>query len=127
MLCYVQDRFAYFTTQSLEDQWGDDWNDAPYYCNAGEPYEPGWYHYADGRSEKNDRDWNEDGGPKWEITKIAFDGPLYEPEQNVSVQDINKARMPWLVADNGAIHAGASVDEFISFVRENGGNVYIRP
>lgn len=30
---------AYFTRLDLLEQWGDDWNDAPYDCNAGEPYE----------------------------------------------------------------------------------------
>lgn len=30
---------AYFTRLDLLEQWGDDWNDAPYDCNAGGPYE----------------------------------------------------------------------------------------
>lgn len=33
-LCYVDDGFAYFTTKPLTEQWGDDWNDAPYEHNA---------------------------------------------------------------------------------------------
>lgn len=31
--------YAYFTPLSLDEQWGDDWDDAPYECNAGEPYD----------------------------------------------------------------------------------------
>lgn len=31
--------YAYFTPLSLDEQWGDDWNDAPYEHNAGEPYD----------------------------------------------------------------------------------------
>jgi hypothetical protein len=30
ILCYIDDDYAYFTEQSLDKQWGDDWNDAPY-------------------------------------------------------------------------------------------------
>ena len=29
----------FFTSIDLENQWGDDWNDAPYDCNAGWPYD----------------------------------------------------------------------------------------
>ena len=31
--------YAYFTPKPLYEQWGDDWNDAPYEHNAGEPYD----------------------------------------------------------------------------------------
>lgn len=31
--------YAYFTPVSLNEQWGDDWDDAPYEHNAGEPYD----------------------------------------------------------------------------------------
>lgn len=31
--------YAFFTPKDLEDQWGDDWNDAPYEHNAGWPYD----------------------------------------------------------------------------------------
>ena len=35
VLCYIdQHKRAYFTTQALSKQWGDDWNDAPYEQNA---------------------------------------------------------------------------------------------
>lgn len=34
-----QELYAYFTPASLKDQWGDDWNDAPYEHNAGIPYD----------------------------------------------------------------------------------------
>ena len=37
-LCYVEGQKAYFTS-NFEKQWGDDWNDRPYECNAGEPYD----------------------------------------------------------------------------------------
>ena len=37
-LCYVEGQKAWFT-DNFEKQWGDDWNDKPYECNAGEPYD----------------------------------------------------------------------------------------
>lgn len=36
-LCYVSHGRAYFV-EDFENAWGDDWNDAPYEHNAGEPY-----------------------------------------------------------------------------------------
>jgi len=63
-LCYVDLPWVYFTTQDLDKQWGDDWDDAPYEHNAEEPYSPGKYYFADGRVENKPEDWNEDGTPK---------------------------------------------------------------
>lgn len=40
-LCYVDGQKAWFT-DNFEKQWGDDWNDKPYECNAEEPYDH-WY------------------------------------------------------------------------------------
>ena len=37
-LCYVEGNKAWFTN-NFEKQWGDDWNDSPYECNAGYPYD----------------------------------------------------------------------------------------
>lgn len=36
-LCYVDGNKAWFT-DNWEHIWGDDWNDAPYEYNAGNPY-----------------------------------------------------------------------------------------
>lgn len=37
-LCYVAGNVLYFT-DNFKRQSADDWNDRPYECNAGEPYE----------------------------------------------------------------------------------------
>ena len=37
----------FFTNADLKEQWGDDWNDAPYDCNAGWPYDD--THTPDGK------------------------------------------------------------------------------
>lgn len=136
VLCYVSGMWAYFTTKELSEQWGDDWNDAPYELNAGTPYDPTMFHYADGRQEKNPRDWNEDGTPKWHIVKVAWEGPfetpveVYSPNSNFSVQDINAGMTPWLKTSNHhegspvQIMAGVTISEFTRLMRVAGGHVY---
>ena len=116
-LCYIEGNFAYFTTQDLTKQWGDDWNDAPYEHNAGTPYEP----YKEGES--------------WEIVKVAFDGDFETPadiaghNSSYSVEMINKGAIAWLTQrwseTKVSIHAGASIHQFISLIEIGGGTVYL--
>jgi hypothetical protein len=133
-LCYIRDNFAYFTTQELDKQTGDDWNDAPYEHNAGTPYLPMTQYFADGRREKYPPDWNEDGTPKWEIYKVAYEGSwelqtpadLAGSNSRYSVQMINNKLTPWLTKfPDKALFAGATLDEFFQFVEECGGTVYL--
>ncbi len=90
VLCYIGGRCAYFTTQALNKQWGDDWDDAPYEHNAEVPYEP---HVA---------------GEDWEITRVVFEAPLDTPDAGVSnsgysVEMINRGDVAWLVPDQWGI------------------------
>lgn len=136
ILCYVDGTFAYFTTQELKAQWGDDWNDVPYEHNAGEPYHPCW-HRRDGKECACDickRDWNDDGTPKWVVIKVAWEGPFETPCSNTinsrySVEMINAGLAPWLRTEQWtktpiAIPAGTPLDAFIDLVYEAGGKVY---
>ena len=144
-LCYIdKHNTAYFTTQDLDKQTGDDWNDAPYEHNAGEPYLPFYRYYADGRTEKHEPDWNEDGTPKWEIYKVAYEcigaetpAEIAGSNSRYSVDDINAKLIPWLSvfrwspppdwqsrSVDRALFAGASVEEFTEFVESCGGTVY---
>jgi len=124
-LCYIcpRDRFAWFTSISLESQWGDDWNDAPYEHNAGEPYEE---HKEDGKYVPH------------HLVKVAWDGPWSTPadlagsNSSWSVQGINRGCVAWLVPDGWGskddarpIHAGISLVGFIEAVERSGGNVYV--
>ena len=86
VLCMVDYGQVYFTTQDLALQHGDDWGNAPYEHNAGDPYKPCWHNRPEHRREKLcrcdgcQRDWNEDGTPKWEILYVCVDGvELLEP------------------------------------------------
>jgi hypothetical protein len=110
-LCYISGDFAYFTTQDISKQWGDDWNDAPYEHNAGTPYE----------------------GTEWAIKRLYFEAHLLKPcdyHQNSpwSVERINAGEEPWLKQYDGKpekLFAGANIEVFCSFVRvHGGGNVY---
>lgn len=137
-LCYIdKNDTAYFTTQELENQWGDDWDDIPYEHNAGTPYEPTIFHYVDGRKEKDPRDWNEDGTPKWEIYKLKFE-PYYMETPGFSygnspysVDMINSGAVAWLRGydktnkKHVVINAGASIEEFKQKVRQCGGKIYV--
>lgn len=121
VLCYVCGCWAYFTTRPLQEQWGDDWDDAPYEHNAGSPYTPSDQDIAEGKT--------------WTITKVAFDGPFETPnEQHLnspySVRDINAGAVAWLRRSRfGAlppvvIPAGTTLAEFRTKIVEAGGNVY---
>jgi hypothetical protein len=119
-LCYVDSPWAYFTTQELSKQWGDDWNDHPYEHNSGTPY-----------------DWgpNSEGGA-WDIYKVAFDADgLVEPRDGhlnspFSVEQINAGAIAWLRSSQWSdnkivIPAGTPLEKFIELVHEADGTVYI--
>lgn len=117
-LCYIEGDWAYFTNKPLNGegrQWGDDWNDRPYECNAGTPYT-----YDDG-----------------EIRIIGFKGARLETPAEagfeISVERINQGVIPWLVTPKYSgddevvkVFAGATIDEFCNKVTASGGGVYMR-
>lgn len=116
-LCYVQGCWAYFTTCQLDKQWGDDWNDAPYEHNAGAPYE--WH---------SERD-----GPRYEIRRLAFDGPYVTPDDGQcnspwSVEQINRGEVAWLRdrwhGKGRPIMAGDTIEDFKNKMQEAGGSVW---
>lgn len=122
-LCYVEGAFAYFTTQDLDVQWGDDWDDAPYEHNAGRPYE---FRPHDAGS----------GKVPWHITKVAWDGPfltpadIHGPNSPYSVESINAGAVAWLASEawidkKTAIRAGVSIAEFCELIQGGGGMVYL--
>lgn len=152
-LCYVEGAFAYFTTQNLQEQWGDDWDDP--LDNSGTPYTPCWHNdpvhmnnplekrgwrpgtqtpYEPGemcQCESCKRDWNLNGTPAFEITKVAWEGPFELPDNKFSVQQINRGDVAWLrpysyLRDSNVrpIPAGVSIAEFTNLIYLAGGQVY---
>lgn len=120
-LCYVRDNILYFT-DIFQTQWGDDWDDAPYDCNAGEPYERKYY------TEFDDA-WCMENG-KGNIRKIAFDFydgyNIKQPKDGYyncpySVEAINKKAVPWLYNEEaGALFAGATMTEAKRWLKKAG-------
>ena len=112
-LCYVDD-FEYsaysgllYFTDNFEHQWGDDWNDAPYQHNAGEPYCGGDY-----------------GGNIriFGYTNADVQTPSMQTGISYSVEDINSGIVPWLFEQYSRrmLFAGASIAEARKFMREIG-------
>lgn len=123
VLCYVDGPWAFFTTQPLAKQWGDDWNDAPYEHNAGDPYTFG----------EHDR---KNGKAPWEIIKIAWEADLEAPcgdHRNGpwSVEQINAGAVAWLrswhweAGNKVVIPAGTTMEDFVRLVESAGGKVYL--
>jgi hypothetical protein len=115
VLCYVTEPWAYFTFAPLAEQWGDDWDDAPYEHNAGTPY-------SDSESQ---------------IVKIAWEADLHLPcdghcNSPWSVEQINSGAVAWLRSPNYvkgpkiAIPAGTAISRFKELIFKSGGCVYER-
>lgn len=116
-LCYIKSGWAYFTTQPLNKQWGDDWDDAPYEYNAGPPYD-----YRAGNSTL----------PRWKVFRISFEGPFITPDIGYnnspwSVRDINAGAVAWLRfrgKESEQIFAGTSYEEFRAWVLSREGKIF---
>ncbi len=115
-----QEYYAYFTPISLDEQWGDDWDDAPYEYNAGTPYDD----YYDGNGERTETEIVRvpfyipyDGG--W---SVRFPRDWGGDNSPFCVRDINAGAVAWIFCHGGhrksntgsiAIHAGCSPEEFV--------------
>jgi hypothetical protein len=137
-LCYVDGSWAYFTTQDLDKQWGDDWNDAPYECNAEIPY--AWNEKVYQKNpETEEYRYIPNPEPQWSIGMVAFDGNFDAPcdgyqwsSSPYSVQAINRKAIPWLRTSeyySGAhveIWAGTTYPDFVALIIQGGGMVYVQ-
>ena len=131
-LCYVSNGYAWFTTQELSKQWGDDWNDAPYEHNAEIPYDYKESVYEAGKG------MVANPAPAYKLAVVPFDGAgLQTPDclcsggnSPFSVQMINKGAVAWLSTPTYSvgpfihIWAGTPYPEFVRLVQSAGGNVY---
>jgi hypothetical protein len=115
-LCFIEDRvWAYFTTQEVEKQKGEDWHKIPWEHNAGVPYQNGMS----------------------QIKKLAFQSPhslvgINTLNSRYSVEQINQKVVPWLFRPQKYtgeyygedIFAGESIETFVEKIKEVGGKVY---
>lgn len=113
-LCYADEKFLWFTNTPIDKVWGDDWNDAPYEHNAGEPYS--------------------EFGP---FTKIAIDHGYDLPSEgmlnsNWSVEDINTGAVAWVRLrfwggrKDICFSAGDELQDVLTRCEEAGIEVYVR-
>lgn len=126
-LCYIDQNKAFFTTQALSKQSGDDWNDIPYEHNAGYPYE--WH-------EEHDKEVK-----PWSIATLYFE--VNDPmtpcsciqNSKFSVDMINSKKLiPWLTIKKNysdeqgiEIWAGTRYLDFVYAIQDNGGKVWVDP
>lgn len=155
-LCYIEHNAnrAWFTSADLKDQWGDDWNDAPYAHNAGTPYAPSIHYFSSGEMKLSKKDWNEDKTPKYQLLVLNFSKPqecsLYKdfeqemeqfqiefPESmHISVEELNAKKAAWASIkkwNNDSkryqivenIYAGESPSEFVEKIEKYGAMLLI--
>ena len=126
-LCYIDNGKAFFTTQEVVSQWGDDWNDVPYEHNAEDPYK--WTEWD-----------NTQGRTEWTIEKIYYEHPFYQTPGELtyaicqySVQMINAGAVAWLDIPSyfggygptpPPIMAGTTIEDFKRIIKETGGRIY---
>ena len=133
ILCYVEKPWAYFTTQPLRNQCGDDWEDSLYQYNSGPPYE--WQPTIRKENSKGERVDIPNPEREWEIVKIAFDGPFEAPSDcypnSFSVREINTGIVPWLKTakyecdvEDIKIFPGVTLSIFVELIYKAGGKVY---
>lgn len=124
-LCYVDGQKAWFT-DNFEKQWGDDWNDKPYDCNAGEPYNS-WSELIEDNEDIFKRKYKYH---QIELKTLYFETSDWSEQKpcdmgRFSVEDINKGTVAWVHTDEFNILAGTEIEEFIKIIKENGGKIYM--
>jgi len=113
-LCFVRNNILYFT-DNFENQWGDDWNDHYYSCNAETPYE---LKMTEDLVDKDGKNSN-----RGHIVRMGADvSCLTFPDDMYSVEEINLGAVAWLFGDyydyhgdeklhNVCIHGGDTLGE----------------
>lgn len=121
-LCYIDGNKAYFTS-NWEKQSGDDWNDRPYECNAGDPYK---YDYS------APEQGVENGVglyPEIELKELYFELPYWVKQPcdggSFSVDEINRGDIAWLRGDDFNVHARTSYEDFIKIIKEHKGKIFL--
>lgn len=111
--------YAYFTPIELNEQWGDDWDDAPYDCNAGEPYD-----YTIDESKEVNGVKIASKTNEYTIIKIPFfvnENCVFPSSYGYNcpftVKDINNGAVAWIYNGKEAIHAGINPYNFIEKIK----------
>lgn len=123
-LCYVEGNKAWFS-DNFENQWGDDWNDRPYECNAEEPYDSWGEEIGEDEEEKKIYKYH-----KIKHKVLYFETNDWMDERpcdigRFSVEDINKQAVAWVHTSKYNILAGTTIEKFIEVIESNGGKIYL--
>ena len=110
----------------MKSNGGDDWDDRPYECNAGYPYNS-WSELIEDNEDIWKRKWK--GHPIKHKT-LYFDIDDWSEKKpcdmgSFSVEDINKQAIAWIHTDNFNIFAGTTYENFIDIIEHNGGKIYL--
>lgn len=124
-LCYIDGNKAWFT-DNFDRQWGDDWDDRPYQCNAEEPYDS-WREEIPHKPPIYEKEYKEH---PINLKTLYFETNDWSEKKpcdmgSFSVKDINKGAVAWIHTENYNIVAGTSMEEFIKVIEEHGGKIYL--
>lgn len=123
-LCYIDEHKAWFTTAEPGEQRGDDWNEAPYEHNAGDPYE---FRY----------DAKKPNVKPYHLYTVYYDGPWQTPGEmawsgnsHFSVEMINDGCVAWLIPEHRTynlrpIPAWTTLNRFKELIALGGGKTYL--
>ena len=108
-LCLIKENLAYFV-DDIENVTGDDWNDKPYECNAGDPYEefdPLVVYFDEGYISRR--------------PGTSFDAGGY-----ISLEEIKQSHGSFIVyyKDGDSISYGDTLKKFVESLRKHEGNAY---
>ena len=123
-LCYIGGQKAFFTS-NFEKQWGDDWDDAPYECNAEIPYTY-WSELIEDNEDMLKRKWKEHPIELEELYFETHDWCEKKPCDvgRFSVEQINRGAVAWVITDKFCIPAGTTMKDFIDIITKNGGTIW---
>lgn len=125
-LCYIDGQKAYFTN-NFEHQWGDDWDDRPYECNAGTPYD-NWSERVETKPPIYEKQYIHH---PIKIKTLYFETNDWDERKpcdmgRFSVEDINKGTVAWIATEKFCIQAGTNIVDFINIIKENGGSIWMK-
>lgn len=105
-LCYTESGWAWFTdVEDFDEIHADDWDDG---YRQGGPY----------------------GSDRYDLVKVAFDGPVGDANMEVPPEMINSQELAWVESLSYAeeqvrIPAKSSLSSFVDAIQRAGGEVYL--
>lgn len=111
----------------LKSNGGDDWNDRPYECNAGEPYDS-WSELIEDNEDIFKRKYNHHPIKHKILYFEVYDWTDQRPCDmgNYSVEDINKQAVAWVHTNEFNILAGTTYENFIDIIEKHRGKIYLQ-